>query len=106
MALAACLKSIESNRDAQLINYGQYLDLFPIKYEAQIHERSSWSCVHGVGRWERDCGCHTGGHNDWNQAWRKPLRDSLNWLRDELIPIYLRETDIWLVQKTQKSIAN
>ena len=93
MALAACLKSIESNRAAQLINYGQYLDLFPLEYEAQIHEKSSWSCVHGVGRWERDCGCHTGGNPSWNQAWRKPLRDSLNWLRDELIPIYLRETE-------------
>lgn len=93
MALAACLKNIESNQEVQLINYGQYLDLFPLEYEAQIHENSSWSCVHGVGRWERDCGCHTGGHNDWNQAWRKPLREALNWLRDELIPIYLRETE-------------
>jgi alpha-amylase/alpha-mannosidase (GH57 family) len=93
MALAACLKNIEVNRDAQLTNYGQYLELFPVEYEAQIHENSSWSCVHGVERWCSNCGCHTGGHNDWTQSWRKPLRDSLNWLRDELIPIYLRETE-------------
>src|SRR6185369_1550597 len=46
-------------------------------------EGSSWSCVHGVGRWTRDCGCHTGGEPGWNQAWREPLRAALNFLRDD-----------------------
>ena len=91
MALASCLKAIESSKDVQLTNYGQYLDLVPVEYEAQIHENSSWSCVHGVERWRSDCGCHTGGRGDWNQKWRKPLREILNWLRDELIPIYEQE---------------
>ncbi len=27
----------------------------------------------------------------WNQAWRKPLRDATDWLRDELIPLYETE---------------
>jgi len=93
MALAACLQAIAHNPEATLTNYGQYLELAEVTYEAQIHEKSSWSCVHGVERWRNDCGCHTGGHGDWNQAWRKPLRETLNWLRDELIPIYLRETE-------------
>jgi hypothetical protein len=42
---------------------------------------SSWSCAHGVGRWFRDCGCHTGGRDGWNQQWRKPLREALDSLR-------------------------
>lgn len=96
MALAACMQAIEHNTEVTLTNYGQYLELAEVTYEAQIHENSSWSCVHGVERWRSDCGCHTGGHGDWTQAWRKPLRDTLNWLRDELIPIYLRETEYLL----------
>ena len=28
-----------------------------------------------------NCGCNSGGHADWNQAWRGPLRASLDWLR-------------------------
>jgi alpha-amylase/alpha-mannosidase (GH57 family) len=39
--------------------------------------------VHGVGRWSRDCGCHTGGEPGWNQSWRQPLREALNFLRDD-----------------------
>jgi alpha-amylase/alpha-mannosidase (GH57 family) len=31
-----------------------------------------------------DCGCNSGGRPGWNQGWRTPLRQSLDWLRDEL----------------------
>ena len=100
MALAACLKTVEESEQATLTNYGQYLEMFPPTYEAQIWDNSSWSCVHGVERWRSDCGCHTGGEGHWNQAWRAPLREALDWLRDELIPLYQREGgkllhDVW-----------
>lgn len=100
MALASCLNHIEENTSIQLTNYGQYLELFPPTYEVQIHENSSWSCVHGVERWRSNCGCNTGGNHGWTQLWRHPLRATLNWLRDELIPIYEQEAgkllkDIW-----------
>ena len=91
MALADALNYIRENDFATLTNYGQYLELFPLEYEVQIHENSSWSCVHGVERWQSNCGCNTGGNPGWNQAWRGPLRDTLNWLRDELIPVYEEE---------------
>jgi len=52
--------------------------------------------VHGVERWRSNCGCHTGGKPNWNQRWRKPLRDVLDWLRDELIKIYEHETSDFL----------
>jgi alpha-amylase/alpha-mannosidase (GH57 family) len=71
-----------------ITNYAEYLDQHPPETEVEIDEGpdgegSSWSCVHGVGRWSRDCGCHTGGEEGWNQAWRKPLREALNFLRDD-----------------------
>ncbi|MDR0881112.1 MAG: DUF3536 domain-containing protein, partial [Candidatus Adiutrix sp.] len=76
----------------QLTNYGHYLALFPPVKEAKIIDNTSWSCIHGLERWRSDCGCHTGGGDGtWNQKWRRPLRDGLNWLRDELAEIFERE---------------
>jgi len=91
MALAYALEYIESNHLARLTNYGEYLELFPPAYEVEIFENSSWSCEHGIERWRRDCGCNSGMHCDWNQGWRTPLRDSLDWLRDTLRPLYEQE---------------
>ena len=93
MALADCLKQIEQRGDFELINYGQYLAKYPPTYEAQIHDNSSWSCVHGVERWRSDCGCNTGGRPTWNQKWRGPLRGLLDWVRDQLRPIYVHEME-------------
>ncbi|MBT1701820.1 DUF3536 domain-containing protein [Chryseosolibacter indicus] len=92
MALAFCINYIEKNPDVKLTNYAAFLANHPPAYEAQIHENSSWSCVHGVERWRNDCGCNSGGKPNWNQKWRKPLRETLDWLRDELSEIYERET--------------
>ena len=91
MALADCLNQIEDKGLATLTNYGQFLELFPPQWEVQIHENSSWSCVHGIERWRADCGCNTGGRAGWHQRWRKPLRDTLDWLRDQLAPVFERE---------------
>jgi alpha-amylase/alpha-mannosidase (GH57 family) len=71
-----------------ITNYGEYLDRHPPEMAVEIEngpegEGTSWSCAHGVGRWSRDCGCHTGGEAGWNQAWRDPLRVALNFLRDD-----------------------
>jgi len=96
MALAACIDHLRKNDGPQLINYGYYLELFPPEYEAQIHDNSSWSCVHGIERWKSNCGCNTGGNHGWTQSWRVELRDTLNWLRDELIPIYEKEAGKYL----------
>ena len=86
MALAHALHHIETNNLAKLTNYGEYLEKHPPTMEAQIHEKSAWSCSHGVGRWFADCGCNSGGRAGWHQRWRAPLREALDWLRDELAP--------------------
>ncbi len=96
MALAAALNHIEDNQLATLTNYGQFLEICPPEWEVQLHEDSSWSCVHGIERWRNDCGCNTGGNPGWHQRWRKPLRDTLNWLRDQLIPAYEKEAGRYL----------
>ena len=88
MALAYCLKYVEDKTDVQITVYGEFLAKNPPEYEAQIFENSSWSCFHGVERWRADCGCNSGMHGGWHQKWRKPLRDALDWLRDEMIKTY------------------
>ncbi len=92
MALAYCLDYIDQHKHARITNYAEYITKVPVQYEVQIHENSSWSCVHGVERWRNDCGCNTGGREGWTQQWRKPLRESLDWLRDRLNEVYVRET--------------
>jgi alpha-amylase/alpha-mannosidase (GH57 family) len=84
MALASAFAKIESNNLARLTNYGEFLELNPPAWEAQIQERTAWSCAHGVERWNSDCGCNSGGYPNWNQQWRAPLRAALDWLRDRL----------------------
>jgi alpha-amylase/alpha-mannosidase (GH57 family) len=87
MALARALQLLGHREDVQLTNYGQYLELFPPTDEVRIVEGGSWSCAHGVERWRSDCGCVT-GELGRSQAWRRPLRGALDWLRDELVPRY------------------
>jgi alpha-amylase/alpha-mannosidase (GH57 family) len=85
MALAYALDYIESNKLARITNYGEFLELHPPTWEVQIYEKTAWSCVHGVERWRSNCGCNS-GRAGWNQEWRRPLRDALDWLRDWVIP--------------------
>ncbi|NLW08005.1 MAG: DUF3536 domain-containing protein, partial [Clostridia bacterium] len=88
MALAYALHYIEKNNLARITNYGEYLEKHPPTYEAEIIDNSSWSCAHGIERWRSNCGCNSGMHPGWNQNWRAPLRDALNWLRNTLAPKY------------------
>jgi hypothetical protein len=88
MALSYALQHIEAEGLAQITNYGEFLAKHPPIHEVEVLERTAWSCVHGVGRWSYDCGCKTGARRDWNQQWRKPLRDALDWLRDQVTPLY------------------
>ena len=84
MALAYALDHIVSHDLAQLTNYGEYLARHPPSHLVEIVENTSWSCAHGLERWKRDCGCKAGDHPEWNQGWRRPLREALDWLRDTL----------------------
>ncbi|MGF2036794.1 MAG: DUF3536 domain-containing protein [Nostoc sp. CmiVER01] len=83
-------------------NFAHYLSLNSPSWEVELKSVTAWSCAHGVGRWEDDCGC--GGEGSvWHQKWRRPLRDSLNWLRDQLTEVYTEHgrqlfRDPWLAR--------
>ena len=87
MALAYCLDYLDNSNEAQLTVYGEYLSFYPPESEVKIIENSSWSCAHGVERWRSDCSCGDGTPG-YHHKWRKPLRDSLNYLRDELAKLF------------------
>ena len=91
MALAYALDYIGVNGSVKLTNYAEFLEQHAPAHEAKIFENSSWSCVHGIERWRSDCGCNSGGHEGWNQKWRAPLRDALDWLRDTINSSFARK---------------
>ena len=103
MALAYALDYVEMQSLAKITNYGEFLERHPPTHEVEIVENSSWSCIHGIERWRADCGCSTGGRPAWNQRWRAPLRQALDWLSDELTPIFEQKAstllkDPWLAR--------
>jgi alpha-amylase/alpha-mannosidase (GH57 family) len=90
MALAFALAAVEASDDARLTNYAQFLDQQPPTHEATVVADTSWSCAHGIERWRADCGCRIDPRAGWSQAWRGPLRETLDWLRDQLSPLFER----------------
>jgi len=95
MTLAYCVYHIVVKEPIKLTNFGEYLSKHPPQYEVKIQEQTSWSCVHGVERWRSDCGDNMGIYN-WRQAWRKPLREAMDWLRDALISPFEEESSRYL----------
>ncbi len=96
MTLAYAIHKGFADHGLELTNYGTFLESRPPTHEVEISRGpqglgESWSCAHGVGRWKEDCGCHTGGKNDWDQKWRTPLRAALDGLRDRLSVLFEEE---------------
>ncbi len=99
MCLSYVIRREAGPRELGFVNYGRELDLHPPDREVDLHfgendEGTAWSCTHGVGRWERDCGCSTGGLPGWNQKWRTPLRRGFDMVRDRLVEIYLEKASV------------
>ena len=90
MALAYCFQTLDEMEGIEPINYATYLHRFPPTHKIRVHEPSSWSCVHGVGRWSENCGCVIDGRNEGRQEWRVHLRNALNALRDSTRDIFLK----------------
>ncbi len=108
MCLSYLIRREAPRRGFEFVNYGRALDLIPPTHEVDLEfgendEGTAWSCAHGVGRWERDCGCSTGGRPEWHQKWRTPLRRGFDMVRDRLVETYLEQVsplvhDPWAVR--------
>lgn len=86
MALAFVLERLNKDPEIKLTNYGEFLEANPPEWEAEIHDNSSWSCVHGVERWRSNCGCNSG--RGWQQEWRGPLRQAFDHLKGKLDELF------------------
>lgn len=93
---AYLLSEYAEKKGYKIVNYGEYLAMHEPEFEVVMNEGlrgegTSWSCAHGVGRWKKNCGCHTGGYENWNQRWRRHLRNALNLLNSKLGILYEME---------------
>ncbi|MBL4889294.1 MAG: DUF3536 domain-containing protein [Candidatus Lindowbacteria bacterium] len=82
-------KDSEFAKQFRLTNYGEFLERNPPTLEAKIKKGgSSWSCEHGIERWQSNCGCRNDTSRPPFQQWRESLRVGLNDLRDQLQEIF------------------
>jgi alpha-amylase/alpha-mannosidase (GH57 family) len=88
MCLSYFFTRVAPELDIAPVNFGFFLENNPPAFEVTLKdefgEGTAWSCMHGVGRWARDCGCKAGGPLSWNQAWRAPLRRAIDSLQNDV----------------------
>lgn len=116
MCLAYLFTGEGPKKGLHFTNFAAYLADHEPAWEVQLKnagegEGTAWSCAHGVGRWQQDCGCTASGQAGWDQKWRGPLRDALDWLRDELAMIYGLEAvkhlhNPWLARNDYLEVIN
>ena len=91
MALAAALDTLEhpglgasgtAHPPTRTANFAAVLQEHPAAEEVRVHERTSWSCDHALGRWQSECGCRRDPTT--HQRWRAPLVAALGGLRAAL----------------------
>src|SRR5262249_9385776 len=80
-----------ARRGIEVTNLAAYLARHPPTHEIELApgpegEGTAWSCSHGLGRWQRDCGC--GRESGGNQKWRGPLRQAVDLVRDAAASFY------------------
>ncbi|HEX9754762.1 MAG TPA: DUF3536 domain-containing protein [Gemmatimonadales bacterium] len=92
MALARMLEKVAA-AGVTIGNFASFLARHPPLDTVPIVAPSSWSCSHGVERWRADCGCRI--EPGTSQAWRAPLRESLDWLKAQLDERFEREGRRW-----------
>lgn len=103
MALAALLANLERRPGVIIENFASFLERHPARQPVELVAPSSWSCPHGVGRWQSDCGCRLAPERPTQQRWRQPLRAGLEWLAGQLHALFEREAwelmgDPWAVR--------
>lgn len=87
LSLAYAVSVSAPSEGIAITNLGALLADSPPTWEIRLRpgpngEGTAWSCAHGLGRWQRDCGCRMHDVKGSSQAWRGPLRRALDLLRD------------------------
>ena len=93
-ALKALVNSLKNN----MITLNEAFSIFSnLKFirEEEVKENTSWSCAHGIDRWKRDCGCSVNPNSGWNQSWREPLREAMDWLKRKVDEIFEKEAGVY-----------
>jgi hypothetical protein len=93
LTLAYATYAEAGKRGIDVTNLAAFLDRHPPTWEIDLQpgpngEGTAWSCAHGLGRWQRDCGCNMSTAAGWNQKWRGPLRAALDVVRDAAAAFY------------------
>ncbi len=98
MGLAHLLAYALPERGFSVVNYGWYLERHPPQWRVELAPGgkglgTSWSCPHGVLRWLEDCGCGSDGRP---MAWKRPLREAFDFLRDHPAEAFEKEAGKWV----------
>jgi alpha-amylase/alpha-mannosidase (GH57 family) len=100
--LARAIKLLEERGDVILANCSEFLAIHPAAGSFEIDSPSAWSCAHGVERWRSNCGCRM--EPNTNQEWRRPLRTTMDFVRNHCDMVYDRfaaplVADSWVALK-------
>ncbi|HSZ83611.1 MAG TPA: DUF3536 domain-containing protein [Polyangia bacterium] len=93
LTLAYATHAEAARRGIEVTNLAAFLERNAPTWELELAagpggEGTAWSCAHGLGRWQRDCGCNFGTAAGWTQKWRGPLRHALDLVRDAAAAFY------------------
>jgi len=88
--LATVLKRLKKSGKVAVTDFAGALAAHPPTSTAELVERTSWSCAHGIERWRAACGCRIHTDKPSQQDWRTPLRFAVEWLAHEVHEISAR----------------
>ncbi len=82
--LARLVDGASSSIGIQPVFPALWLKLYPARKTLRIRENTSWSCHHGVGRWNGLCPCTPG-----DGKWKQKLRQAFDRLATELDELFI-----------------
>lgn len=88
LALASMLDRVRQDATVEIVG-AEAVAALPAAGDATLVSPTSWSCAHGIGRWQEDCGCRMDPYT--SQEWRTPLRAGLDVLAQGIDAVVERD---------------
>jgi alpha-amylase/alpha-mannosidase (GH57 family) len=110
IGLAQALQIVQGRSNSRVTNAAALIAESAPQTLIELVSPSSWSCAHGVERWRSDCGCRLDSNANTSQRWRRPLRESMNWLANSCHDVFEGEgttlfaDDPWSVRDRYGSV--